>query len=147
MPCIFCLLFLSKSANTKGKAPPTTEPERGVSSPPLPPPLFLDDGEGDKFIPRGVCDAFLGYNRFIGDVASWSAPHDWTVSDVYMSVTKDIVDTDRYYMCMFCEREGMSSSSDNSGGLPIVYALYKFADYFMPLANIVKAACLKLLCK
>ena len=84
--------------------------------------------------------------------ASWSAPpssRDWTVSDVYMSVTKDIVDTVRYYMRMFCEWEGISTSSDNSVGLPAVYSLYKFADYFMPLAasNIAKVNCLDLLCR
>ena len=57
-----------------------------------------DNDEESRFIRRVIYECFSGYNRFIEDVASWSAPHDWTVADVYMSVTKDIVDTVRYYI-------------------------------------------------
>ena len=97
-----------------------------------------DDDEESRFIRRVVSECFSGYNRFIGDVASWSAPHDWTVADVYMSVTKDIVDTVRYYMRLFSEREGLMSGGGGSGGgggLPVAYSLYKLSDYFMPLIH------------
>ena len=136
------ILFLYFSESTNDKDATTTE-TASLS------PLYLDDD--DEFI-RRVRDSFTA--RFAARDVSWSAPpsyRDWTVSDVYMSVTKDIVDTVRYYMRMFCEREGIStsSSSDNSTGLPAVYSLYKFADYFMPLSasNISKANRLELLCK
>ena len=110
-----------------------------------------DDDEESKFIRRIIYECFTGYNWFIGDVASWSAPHDWTVADVYMSVTKDIVDAVRYYMRLFSEREGLmsggassssSSSAAGGGGLPVAYSLYKLADYFMPLVNINRASTL-----